>query len=336
MLTPEQRARIEELESHGEKITPADQKELERLLAIPDDSDAEFDAAWNETDDEGQAVETEEEEQSETSEQVDADADSGDDALNHIPNEADSSDNDGSDAPDPRDAEIARLRAEQEAQAQKMRSWEGRLKAADRRAAEAEAKLEADTSKGQTKSDDGSLDDDDPELSDFFNEFPDLQAPMTKVAQKMAEKIINQKLSKVEEIEQQFSSVQDTLKEDANEKHRATIEEAHPDYLEIYKSGALESWIQRQPNYLQPRLHEIISSGSAREIVEMYDSYKGIAGKKPQTKTDISSLSEEKRKRAKAMQAVPAQTGGPKKPKTMPAKDDFDGAWDHFNKDEKR
>ena len=100
-----------------------------------------------------------------------------------------------------------------------------------------------------------------------------------KVAEKIAGMIVDKKLGKVDQIEKRFNTVQDTLQEDADAKHQAAIEKAHPDYLDIYNSGALTKWIKLQPAYLQPRLNEIVTSGNTQEVIDMYNSYKRAAGK---------------------------------------------------------
>lgn len=356
-MTPEQKARLEELQAK-ENLSPEEAEELKTLTALPEDDgdlepdpEAEFDAAWDETDDDGNKIEPKPDEgDTADGDSTDGDGDSedknkssdkddtGGDVLNPIPGETDSSDSGPDTTPDPKDQKIAELETKLAETDQRMRSWEGRLKAADRRAADAEAKLkEKEESKGKGKSDDVSLDEDDPELSEFFNEFPDLKGPMMKVAEKIAGMIVDKKLGKVDQIEKRFNTVQDTLQEDADAKHQAAIEKAHPDYLDIYNSGALTKWIKLQPAYLQPRLNEIVTSGNTQEVIDMYNSYKRAAGKnKPNPKPNASDLSEEKKKRAKAMQAVPASSGGPIKPKALPPKDDFDAAWKHFSEEEEK
>jgi hypothetical protein len=218
-----------------------------------------------------------------------------------------------------------------------MSSWEGRLKAADKRAADAEAKLKTmEESKAKAESDnDASLEDDDPELSEFFDEFPDLKGPITKVAEKIATKIVKSKLGDVDEIRSEVTAVRDTIREDSDQKHVNDITEAHPDWKQIYESGKLETWIKEQPIYAQEGLYRIMKSGSTQEVIQMFNDLKGTkSGKKPNPKT--TSLSDEKKKRAQASLTVPSSTGGPKKPKAKPNKDDFDGSWEYFEKKDKK
>jgi hypothetical protein len=342
-MTAEQKARQEELEAKG-TLTAEETEELKILTALPqeveeENPDAAFDAAWDELDgkkpentddnddsDNNQSDQDDSTKKPDESQSTEPD-DSDGDILNSTPAYSDTKpDSTNADVtPDPRDEKIAELE-------QKMRSWDGRLKAADQRAAEAERKLKEAEAKGQSKeSDNASPDEDDAKLSAFFKEFPDLEGPIKKVAEQIATKIVNDKMAKLDTIEETQSQMQDDAEEEANRIHMEKIDTAHPDWKQIYDSGALETWIKRQPGYLQPRLYEILRKGSAREVISMFDSYKRAAGKGKETST-TSNESSEKKAKAKAMEAVPASSAGPKKGQVKIAKDDFDGAWDELEK----
>jgi len=369
MITTEQKARIEELEAI-ETLKAEEAEELKTLQAlVPEDPNQdEFDAGWDELEGKTPALKadaddtrtpeqiekdqeaqlekdkTEKEEKEQAAKEAAAkesqSTESGTDGdiLNVAPansdKKPDSADKDKN--IDPRDAEITALKAEQEAQAQKMRSWEGRLKAADKRAVEAEQKLKDTKGKDKKESDDVSPTEDDVELGKFFKEYPDLEAPMKKVAEKLATKIFEEKIGdKIETLETNQSEAQETADTEADRVHMASINAAHPDWEKIYDSGALHTWITRQPGYLQPRLTEILKKGSAQEVIDMFDSYKRAAGKGQETATNSAS-SEETKKKAAALEAVPASSGGPKKGAVKITKDDFDGAWDELEKEDKK
>jgi hypothetical protein len=348
-MTRDQKTRQEELEAK-DTLTAEETEELKILAALPqeveeDSPEAEFDSAWDELDNplsadeakakaekeaEEKAKEEAEEAAKEKSQSTESTKTDGD-ILNSTPVDSDTKpDSTNTDAnADPRDEKITELE-------HKMSSWEGRLKAADKRAAEAERKLKEAEAKGQSKeSDKASPDEDDAQLSAFFNEFPDLEGPIKKVAEKIATTIVNDKMSKLDTIEANQTRLQESAEEEANQVHMDKINTAHPDWEHIYDSGALETWIKRQPGYLQPRLYEILRDGSAREVIDMFDSYKRAAGKGKETSTN-SATSPEKQAKAKAMEAVPASTAGPKKGAMKIAKDDFDGAWDELEKKESK
>jgi hypothetical protein len=349
MLNSEEKERLEELRNK-DALTEEEKKEIATLEAKePADPDQdEFDKAWAE-DDPNSSADTDFDDDTDDDDQDDAD-DGGDDddqvdddddqdsdsIFNDTPDdESDSQDNTDDDEEDTPEAKIAKLEAENAKLMQKMSSWEGRIRAANKKADEAEQKLKQAKGKGQGDSDEDASPDgnDDPELSEFFDEFPDLEKPIKKVAEKIAGKIIDDKLGTVT---QSMQTVQDTLAEDASQKHITAINKAHPDWKQIYESGALESWIKRQPSFLQPRLYDIIESGSAEEVVEMFDSYKKAAGKRKSSINQSSSSSSKRKKKAQAMEAVPASSAGPRKPKGKPKKDDFDGAWNFFTKEDNK
>jgi hypothetical protein len=357
MLNSEQKARLEVLLAM-DALKNDEADELKELQALEPDNPAqdEFDAEWDELDgdktpalkkdaDEEKTLEQiqkdqeaqleKDEKESQSTENVDGDL------LNPAPvkSEKEPDSKDEGLITDPRDTEIAALKTEQEAQAQKMRSWEGRLKAADKRAVEAEQKLKDAKTTGQSKDSDknASLEEDDAELGKFFKEYPDLEGPMKKVAEKLATKIFNEKIGdKIETLETNQATAQETAQEDLDRVHMEKINAAHPDWEKIFDSGALKTWIGRQPGYLQPRLTEIIKKGSAQEVIDMFDSYKRASGKSNEsTSTNSTEADLKKQEKAKEIEAVPAASAGAKKGKTKITKDDFDGAWDDLEKKDK-
>ena len=365
MLTAEQKARIEVLLAI-ETLNEEETAELKTLQALEpkDPNQDEFDAEWDELDgkkvtkpldetdaaQEAQLAKNEEKDakakaeaeaaalaKEDKSQSTDAAGTDGD-ILNTAQADPDKTlDSNGKEiTPDPRDAEITALKDAQSAQEQKMRSWDGRIKAAEKRAAEAEQKLKDAEAKGKDNSSEVSPNIDDAELSVFFKEYPDLEGPMKKVAEKLATKIFNDKIGdKIETLEVNQGAAQETAQAEADKIHMASINTAHPDWEKIYDSGALETWIKRQPEYLQPRLHEILKKGSASEVIGMFDSYKRAAGKGKETTTNSAS-SEEKKAKAAAIEAVPASTAGAKKGAVKITKDDFDGACDELEKKEEK
>ena len=355
MLTIEQKTRLEALRAI-EVLKTDEAEELKELQALePEDPDQdEFDEEWDELDGKTAALKkdadddrTPEQIEKDQEAQLEKDKDESQsngnvdgDLLNPTPDNSDKNldSTDEGNETDPRDKVIEEMKAEQEAQAQKMRSWEGRLKAADKRAAEAEQKLKDAKATGQSTDSDSnaSLDEDDAELGKFFKEYPDLEGPMKKVAEKLATKIFNEKIGdKIETLETNQIAVQETAQEDLDRVHMEKINAAHSDWETIFDSGALKTWIERQPGYLQPRLNEIIKKGSAQEVIDMFDSYKRAAGKGKETTTNSTEADLKKKEKAAALEAIPASSAGPKKGETKITKDDFDGAWEDLEKKDK-
>jgi len=355
-MTKEQKTRQDELQAK-ETLEPAEAEELKVLTALPQeieeaDPDEEFGDAWDELDGKKKDPEkTPEEIQAEKEKADAAAAKEAEDAAaaakakdpSTEPTEADKAllnatlkKPDKPDSSVDQSAEVISLKTQLAALDHKMASWDGRIKAAENRAALAEQKLKEAEDKGtKTGSDSASPDVDDAELSAFFKEFPTLEGPIQKVAERAINKIVKDKLGKVEVIEQRQTDLTETLQEEANVEHMLKIEGAHKDWKAIYDSGALTTWIEQQPKFLQPRLTEIIAKGSAADIIEMYDSYKRATGKGKETTTD-TELTAEKKKKLADMEAVRAASAGPKTEGKKVEKEDFDGSWDELEKEDQQ
>jgi hypothetical protein len=335
-----------------DNMTKDEQEEFKELENIKPEDPAqdEFEEAWNELDGKKKDPEPKkkedpkkdqdkaDEDKNKKDQSTDADVDLSKDLLNAAPaDKSDKSDSTASETKlDLREGMLAKLEIELEQEKQRSASWDGRIKAAEKRAAEAEQKLKDAEAKGQSDSDNASPIEDDAKLSAFFKEYPDLEGPLKSVAERIATTIVDKRMAKVDELVNNQAAMQDTLSVDATDRHNASILEAHPDWKMIYDSGALKTWIEAQPGYLQPRLNEVVADGSAREIIEMFDSYKRASGKGTKQTSTSAELAEAKKKKAAAMEAVPASTGGPKEGKKKIAKDDFDGAWEDLDKKEKK
>lgn len=346
-LSSEEKARLDELRSK-DQLTEEEKSELSQLEANePEDSDQdEYDSAWDNDNFDDDSDDTTGPNSEEDNDDSDNDGDSDDDmsnqdkdsdgtVLNTDPDdESDSQDTDADDdaAQDDETPEvkIARLEAEMAKKEQYYRSWEGRLR-------KQEEELKKGKKEGQGDSDkDASLDDDDPELNEFFEEFPDLKGPISKLIAKEAKRIVTEEITPLKET---VGTVRDTLDEESDQKHYTRITEAHPDWKKIVDSGALFTWINRQPRYLQPRLNEIIESGNTEEVIELLDSYKSstrVSSKNQTSSSEDSSRRNSKSEKAQQMEAVPSSSAGPRKPKGLPDKDDFDASWNHFTKEDKK
>lgn len=339
MLTPEQKERLDELRSK-DSLNEEQRKELADLEANePEDPDQDaFDDAWDKDDWEGDDLTENDQEQEEDQPEEDEDEDS-DSILSQTPDEdsdqdQDSADEDESEQEETPEQKIARLEAELAVTSQKMSSWEGRLSAEAKRANEAEQKLREAAGKGKMSDSSSSPDDDDEaeeKLNAFIKEFPDLEEPIRILIRKEARTIVDSRFGTVEE---SVTEIKDTLKQSADENHFVQISKAHPDWEKIRDSGALMAWIKKQPAIIQPRLNEIVEAGNTQEVIEMFDQYKKATGRAKPTTT--SSRTVFKKKKAQLTEAVPASSAGPREKSTGPDKDDFDGAWDHWNKTEKK
>jgi hypothetical protein len=217
--------------------------------------------------------------------------------------------------------------ARAKASEQKMSSWEGRISKSNERAKEAERKLEEATKKSTSDKDDTSPEGDDSDdaaeaINEFTTEYPSLEKPIKAIATKMAEKIVKAELTKLQPQLDELGSRAAKEDEVVSEDHFSDIREAHPDYEEIRDSGKLKVWIEKQPSFVQYGFETVIKSGTADEIIDMFDRYKGKASQSSQTQQQKAKA------KAKAHIAVDGESGGPRIPKDKKSKDDFDGAWD--------
>jgi hypothetical protein len=206
------------------------------------------------------------------------------------------------------------------------RSWEGRIQAAERRAKEAEERakaLEESKSKGlgpdSGDTPEGATPASDPELDEFFQEYPELVKPFEKLVssrgEQIARKIVAEELQK---ITPKLSEMEERFQKDTDRQHFDRIAAVHPDWEAEVESGKVTKWVDSQPPLLRPRFQQVMKSGSAEEAIELLNLYK--QSKLKHKKSAAVS------RRADALDAVPSDSGGP--PPPAPNKDDFDSAWD--------
>lgn len=217
-------------------------------------------------------------------------------------------------------AKIAKLEAELASNNQRMSSWEGRIKTANKAKEEAEAKLNGKISKTGKEDDTPGDSEEDAILSEFTDEFPSLEQPIKILVKKIARKMVDAQMG---QIQPQIEEIQDATKEEAEQTHFEKIEKAHKDYLKIYDSGALNTWIETQPKFLQAGMKVVTEDGTAEEIIEMFDAYK-----KSVKHTQTVNHDNTKHRKLKGIEAVDQQPGGPPPDTKKAGKDDFDAAWD--------
>jgi len=329
----------DKVEEKKKKMQREEEEPLEETKE--DEFDKAFDEAMNDKDTQTTADESddseedrddgsEEDEDKQTTSQLEKDESDqqDDDIFNGTPDNQQDSETDSDDEEEELSTEqkVANLEAELAKEKQRTSSWEGRISAANRRAEEAEAKLK-EAQKDKSTAKDGSEDspagsEDDSVLSEFIEEFPSLEKPIKVLATKIARDIVKRELG---DIKPQINRVQETVQSREAQEHLVKIAQAHPDWQNIYKTGALEKWINNQPKFMQPGLMNVVKEGSAEEVIEMFDAYKRTTGHKKQTTNDGSKTSRDK---ARKLEAVTHSSPGPPADRKQTAKDDFDGAWD--------
>ena len=330
-MTEEEKKELEEL-SAKETLTEEDQARKAELEGKPLDPQEEFDSAFDEAIDDDPAKKTDgldtEEEELEAVKKKEAAAKAKEAELvqqddttlfNSVP-AGDGQANEGEEQ-ETSEQHIARIEADLAAEKQRNSSWEGRIKAANQRA----DKAEAGTGKSTTDKGEQALpnDEDDLILEEFIEEFPSLEKPMKILATKIAREMVE---SQMANITPTLTQVQETVESNAIDEHLGKITQAHSDWRSIHTSGALKTWISKQPNFLQPGLNKVVEDGSAEDIIELFTTYKKSTGQL-KTSTDSGSRKTPEQK-LKELEAVQHQSSGPPKDSKKSDKNDFDAGWD--------
>jgi hypothetical protein len=328
--------RKEELLSIDER-TEEEQRELDALIEAEnpekkteeDEFDAAFDDAMNdvpqgetEDDEEGKKKEKDSDDGTTKPEDEDQETEEG---LIKPPDEEDTDETNEDDEVDWK-AEFAKVN-------QKMKSWDGRIRKANERAEKAEQKLEEalkksttdkDVDEDDTSPEGDDLDDAAEAIKEFTTEYPSLEKPIKAIAETMAKKIVDTKLKDLEPKIKELETRVETEDEVVMEDHFSTIREVHPDFEEIHASGKLQSWLDKQDSFVRYGFERVIAEGTADEIIDMFNRYKGVKA----TQSSQSTKREKAKAKAKQHMAVDGESGGPIDRKGKKDKDDFDGAWD--------
>lgn len=272
---------------------------------------------------EPEAVDTETEEGESSTEEVIPQTEDTEESKADAP----STSSDSSEAGDTDAAEETDWKALYEKEKQRTSSWEGRITAANKRAEEAEKRAkELEGSAGAQEETppqkQEEADDADPELKEFFAEFPELEKPFTKLVEQrgaaIAQKIVQ---AEIEKIKPTLDTVSTNQQAEAERAHFAAIDAAHPDWRDSVQNGDLEKWIHEQPSIIRDRLTEVTQKGSASEVIELFDQFKKSSGSNPPQQSP-----QERSSKAAAAAAVPASSAGP--PPDKDVEGDFDTEWE--------
>jgi len=172
------------------------------------------------------------------------------------------------------------------------------------------------TEKSQSESTDADTD-----IQEFADEFPDLAGHVTKLVEKKAQELVDQRVGKVEE---EMTPVKQKVESQAQDEHFRRITESHPDWKSLVSEGHLQQWINDKPSYAQNSANQVMESGSTEEVIELLDDYK----RENQT-AQSSTKDTATKKKAQEASAVKRHSRKPKSPKADP--NDFDSAWDEAN-----
>ncbi len=237
---------------------------------------------------------------------------------------------------------------ELEKERQRLRSWEGRLKAKEAElskkgpGAEPEDKLEAVANaaeqSGNTEMADAAsaaaeaveAGEMTPEqaMAQLKEDFGDEFVSMIRILAKTFAK------QEIDPVAKKADDVIATLNSKEEREHFKAIASKHPDYNEIGKSQDFQKFIQGLPEADRAEAERIAKAGSADEVIALLDGYKERsktaapppppAQEKKPAPADTSSSED-----AEAMEGV--RSGGVRLPeRPQPAEDDFAAAWEQF------
>ncbi|TWH63887.1 hypothetical protein LX59_03053 [Azomonas agilis] len=89
------------------------------------------------------------------------------------------------------------------------------------------------------------------------------------------------KLARVDDLESKVVPIEEQRIAQANQSHHQAILEKHPDAGQIADSKELNDWLNAQPDYLQETYQNVISNGSAAQVVNLLDRFKQELGIAP-------------------------------------------------------
>lgn len=217
--------------------------------------------------------------------------------------------------------------AELEKERQRLKSWEGRLKARD---AELAAKEQAagrsdgaempDVATATAVMETQPLDEVMATLAEDFGD--DFVSALNQViearAAEIASKVADEKVGAVAgNVDQLVASLTD----DKARMHFETIADAHPDFMEVAQSDAFKQWVDSLGDKTE-QAKTVIESGSARQVVKLLSEFKaaGQAGQSDMM-DDPAML---------AAQTVNGR-GGMRLPEKPQVADDYEAAWNSFS-----
>jgi hypothetical protein len=155
-------------------------------------------------------------------------------------------------------------------------------------------------------------------IKEFAEDFPEikevLEVSLKSVMQKYTQAMGQAFQSILQQIDQKYQPIAQSVGEISKKERDAEIKSAHPDYDKLVGSQELNDWIDSQPSRLKETYTSILQDGSKEEIVELLNDFKLKTGiKMPQEK-----------KKPKATPQVKAKAPSSKPPVDM---DDFEQAF---------
>lgn len=156
---------------------------------------------------------------------------------------------------------------------------------------------------------------------DFGEDFVKMiEAVATAKAREAGEKVIGEKVG---ELSKTVDQIIDNLVDDKSRAHFKAIADKHPDFNDVGQSPEFKSYIEGLPEAERAQAQQVVSGGSAEDVIKLLDGFKA---------SNRSAPSQEDTQADDAMDAAEGvRSSGlvlPEAPE--PATDDYAGAWEKF------
>lgn len=262
-----------------------------------------FDDAWN--DDAPDTDDFEDDADDDTSDEEAEDDDTDEDSTDELEEESDEDESDDQDEDESTETDDEVEQPTNDKDAQRLKSWEGRLKADEARLKREREELERKQKEGKQSEGNDSKEEQDTDNSpdEFEEEFPEVADYLKKHIQPLREQLSKSQL------EQQ---------QKAQEAHISRITASHPDAIAVVGSDDFQSWIDDQPYKTAKEYVHVQQNGTPEQVIAMLDKFKKHKSEstKPAPIKQPSSV---------------VKTRRTAKPKSQVSKNDYDGAWEEAN-----
>lgn len=116
-------------------------------------------------------------------------------------------------------------------------------------------------------------------LSELYELYPELASELPRIIDSRvaaASDKIQQQVNSM--LESNVKPIADKVYASEAKAHEDTILSAHPDIKDHISSGSFRKWVNTLPSYQQAGARQVCETGSAQEVIDLFDSYKAANG----------------------------------------------------------
>ena len=114
---------------------------------------------------------------------------------------------------------------------------------------------------------------------DFGEDFVKMiEAVATAKAREAGEKVIGEKVG---ELSKTVDEIIDSLVDDKSRAHFKAIADKHPDFNDVGQSPEFKSYIESLPEAERAQAQQVVSGGSSEEVIKLLDGFKASSSKAP-------------------------------------------------------